>query len=367
MRFLSIIGTRPQYIKIAFLQREMEKVGVGMYLVDTGQHYDRSLSNIFIEELGIRIDKNLGIKECSYPTQLGKMLLGLDTQREYLKEDIESAIVIGDTNSTLAGSLFSKEVGLNLIHIEAGVREGFMKEIPEEMNRVIVDHLSDVLIASTPSSYRNLLGEGFEENKIFLTGDILVDAIEYFKKNKGRVFGNEFVDSLTGEEYGILTIHRKENTNNPDILRKVLISLAELEHKIVFPIHPRTKKLVEEYNIRIPENIIATEPLGYFEFLKMLNNSQFILTDSGGVPREAALLGKPSIVLRKTLGWKELIDLGYVILLDPAKHNKDSLKKRIQKAVSLSTDTKIRMDRVHDIFGHPGVAKRIVKVLINES
>ncbi len=366
MIFLSIIGTRPQYIKVAFLQKEMEKSGIDMHVIDTGQHYDRSLSGIFIEELDIKIDKSLGIRESSYPAQLGKMLLGLDTQKEYLKKGIKSAIVIGDTNSTLAGSLFSKEVGFNLIHIEAGVREGYMKEIPEEMNRIIVDRLSDILITSTPSSYRNLLDEGFEESKIFLTGDLLVDAIEYFKKNKRRISDSEFVNSLAGEDYGILTIHRKENTSNPDILRKILISLAELEYKIIFPIHPRTKKVIEKYNIIIPENIIAIEPLGYLEFLKLLSNSCFILTDSGGIPREAALLGKPSIVLRKTLGWKELIDLGYAILLDPTKHNKYELKERIQKAVLLSTTTKISMNNIYDVFGRPGVAKRIIKVLINE-
>ena len=270
MKIITIIGTRPQFIKLI--------PDLGTILIDTGQHYDDEMSKNFISELGIKKpDYSLG--ETSLSGMIYKLIPILK------KEKPDLVIVYGDTRSTLAGAISAKELKIKLAHIEAGVR-CYDNSLPEENNRKIVDHLSDYLFCPTEEAVANLHKEGIEKN-VFFVGDVLYDRfLEY--RSQGR--------------YVLVTIHRQENVNK-ERLQEIINSLKPYK-KVVFPVHPRTRKCIEESGIKVPDNILLVAPFGYGESLRHIQSAELVITDSGGVQREAYWCGVPCQVLREKSEWK---------------------------------------------------------------
>lgn len=295
MKIISIVGARPQFIKCAPLSRELRKVHQEI-LVHTGQHYDPDMSDIFFEELNIpKPDYNLGIGSGNHGEQTGKMLT--EIEKVILKEQPDLMLVYGDTNSTLAGALAAVKHRIRVAHVEAGLRS-FDRNMPEEINRVLIDHISDILFCPTQTAVDNLSKEGITQG-VNLVGDVMLDALTYnleVAKKKSRI-----IEELELEErkYLVTTVHRPGNTDSIDNMRSIIEALGESGMPVVFPVHPRTEKFLQEYGLLMPANVRLIKPLGYLDMLMLMANARKILTDSGGVLKEAYMLGVPCITLRE--------------------------------------------------------------------
>lgn len=312
MKIISIVGARPQFIKLAPLSREIRKFHKEI-IIHTGQHFDLEMSDIFFNELNInRPDYNLHINGGTHGEQTGNMLISIE--KILIKEKPDLIIVFGDTNSTLAGTLASSKLGIKILHVEAGLRS-FNKSMPEEINRIVSDHLSDYLFVPTSTAMKNLINEGLSQ-KSYLTGDIMVDSLNYAKS---IVFSQKIENNLG--KYFLLTLHRPYNVDDINKLSKILKLLGHLSIKVVFPVHPRTKKLIEQNNIIINSNIKLINPLGYLDFIKLALNSEKIITDSGGIQKEAYILEKPCITLRTETEWVETVEAGWNLLLNVEKES----------------------------------------------
>jgi UDP-N-acetylglucosamine 2-epimerase (non-hydrolysing) len=303
-----IVGTRPNFIKLAALYPKLSMFE--QLVVHTGQHYDYELNNVFYKELKIpKPDYNLEIGSGTHCYQIGEMLKYCE--KILMKEDPKLVIVYGDTNSTLAGALSSIKLGIPVAHVEAGLRSG-LKYMHEEINRVLVDHISWLLFTPTKTAVKNLYNEGIRDG-VYLTGDVMLDL---FLKFKDRFVKHQ------NEDFILVTIHRAENTDDPVRLKAILKALVECGEEIVFPMHPRTRKRIEEFKFTWcfkSSNIRIIKPLGYVEFLKLMGNARKVITDSGGVQKEAYFLGKSCITLRKTTEWIETVSTGWNILTDAIK------------------------------------------------
>lgn len=312
MKIISIVGARPQFIKLAPLSKELKNL-YNAKIIHTGQHFDYEMSKLFFQELGIpEPDYNLGINNGYHGEQTGKMLIELE--KTILKEKPDLIIVYGDTNTTLAGSLVSSKLNIPVVHIEAGLRS-FNKKMPEEINRIISDHISDYLFAPTKKAIENLELEGLI-SKAYLTGDIMVDVL-YENLERAKKYSNLLGDlNLTSDKYLLLTLHRPYNVDNPEVLKIILDKLSQINMKILFPIHPRTRRIIEDNRIKMKNNIITTKPFGYLEFLSLEMNSNKIITDSGGIQKEAYILKKPCITIRSETEWIETVEAGWNLLLD---------------------------------------------------
>lgn len=312
MRIFSIVGARPQFIKLAPLSSQLKGFHEEI-IVHTGQHYDYALSEKIFQDLEIRKpDIHLGIGSGSHAVQTAEMMIKLEMAMIERKPDL--IIIFGDTNSTLAGALAASKLKIPLIHIEAGLRS-FNKAMPEEINRIVADHVSEYLFAPTKTAVDNLTKEG-KANSTFLTGDIMVDTL----KNSLLLAGQKsnILDELnvTANRYNLLTLHRDYNVDSPEILRKILEQIGKLEELIIFPVHPRTRKMLDTFN-NMPANIQLTEPVGYLDFIMLQYNSGRIITDSGGIQKEAYLLKKPCITLRTETEWIETVEEKWNLLLSP--------------------------------------------------
>jgi UDP-N-acetylglucosamine 2-epimerase (non-hydrolysing) len=315
MKTVSIIGARPQFIKYAPLSKELKKTHQDA-LIDTGQHYDYRMNKIFFNELGIpEPDYNLGVGSGTHAYQTGQMLKGIADILERVNPDM--VIVYGDTNSTIAGALSAAKLGIKVAHVEAGLRS-FDKSMPEEINRVLTDHCSDYLFCPTGTAVDNLKREGVTKG-VYLTGDVMVDALNFNKEiaERSNILGNL---GLTNKQYLVVTVHRVSNTDiqeNLEGIANALIRLCELGETILFPVHPRTMKVLKTYGLfnRLKEAVTLTEPLGYLEFLKVLNHAKKVLTDSGGIQKEAYILKVPCITLRENTEWVETVEDGWNILV----------------------------------------------------
>jgi UDP-GlcNAc3NAcA epimerase len=313
VKILSVIGARPQFVKLAPLSRELRRRHTEVIL-HTGQHHDPLMSDRFFEELEIPLpDRRLGIHGGSHGEQTGRMLAGIESAiREELPDGV---IVFGDTNSTLAGALAAAKMHVPVLHVEAGLRS-FNRRMPEEVNRVLTDHASDLLFAPTPVAMANLEREGLAE-RAHLVGDIMVDSLEERARladARSRVL--ETLD-LAPASFYLLTLHRPSNVDDPARLAAVLEKIGELERSVVFPVHPRTRAVIESASLRIPESILLTEPLGSLDFVRLAATAAAILTDSGGVQKEAYILGTPCITLRTETEWVETVEAGWNVLADP--------------------------------------------------
>jgi UDP-GlcNAc3NAcA epimerase len=315
MKIVSIIGARPQFIKCALLSRELRKFHRDI-LVHTGQHYDYNMNRIFFDELGIpEPDYNLGIGSGSHGYQTGEMLKKIEEVLVNEKPDL--VIVYGDTNTTLAGALAAVKLHTKTAHVESGLRS-FDKSMPEEINRILTDHCSDYLFCPTQTAVDNLKKENLISG-VYLTGDVMVDVLS---NNREIAERSDILDvlKLKSKHYIVLTLHRANNTDlreNLDVLIDVLIRLSETGETIVFPMHPRTRKLLVKYDLfrDLEAKVYIVDPLGYLEFLKLLNHSRKVLTDSGGIQKEAYILKVPCITLRENTEWVETVHDGWNVLV----------------------------------------------------
>jgi len=307
MKILSVVGARPQFVKCAPVSRELRKVHEEI-LVHTGQHYDYLLSEVFFRDLGIPApDYHLDIGSGSHGVQTGRMLAAIE---EVIgKEEPEIVLIYGDTNSTLAGALAAAKVHVPVAHVEAGLRS-FDRRMPEEVNRVLTDHCSDLLFCPTETAVANLAAEGITRG-VHLTGDVMVDALQ---ENLALAKERATVD-LPATGYFLATVHRASNTDDPVALRAIMAAFALLEAPVIFPVHPRTRKKFAEYGIRPAENVRIVEPLPYFDMLAALAGARAVLTDSGGVQKEAYILEVPCVTLRENTEWVETLEDGWNVLV----------------------------------------------------
>ena len=313
MKIVSIVGARPQFIKCAPVSRELRKEHEEI-LVHTGQHYDHGMSAVFFEELAIpEPDYNLGIGSGAHGRQTGAMLGAIEDVLE--KEEPEIVLVYGDTNSTLAGALAAAKMHVPVAHVEAGLRS-FDRRMPEEVNRVLTDHASDILFCPTTTAVRNLAAEGVTEG-VFLVGDVMVDAMNHNRaiaEERSRILEDA---GVRPGEYLVVTVHRPSNTDSRENMAAIIGALGEAGVPVVFPVHPRTRKFLLGYDLlaAMPENIRITEPLGYLDMLRLMAHAKKILTDSGGVQKEAYMLGVPCITLRENTEWVETVEAGWNVLV----------------------------------------------------
>jgi len=313
MKIALIVGARPQFIKLAPLSKNIS-ANLQQIIIHTGQHFDEEMSKLFFNDLDIpEPNYNLGISGGYHGNQTGRMLMKLE--EVLLKEKPDLVIVFGDTNSTLAGSLVSAKLGIKSVHIEAGLRS-FNRSMPEEINRIVSDHTSDYLFAPTKTAMRNLGNEGLSKNAS-LTGDIMVDALlTNIDKAKSKSHILEEL-SLEINNFHLLTLHRPYNVDNPKNLQKLLNLFSSLDTTIVFPVHPRTNKIITENKLVYSSKLKLIKPVGYFDFISLGNNCAKIITDSGGIQKEAYILKKACITIRPETEWIETVEDGWNILLTP--------------------------------------------------
>lgn len=316
MRIAIIIGTRPEIIKMSPVIRGCEELGLDYFVLHTGQHYSYNLDKVFFEELelpGARY--NLDVGSNSHGKQTGKMLIGIE---KVLQEELPSlTLVEGDTNTVLAGALAAAKQHIKLGHLEAGLRS-CDRNMPEEINRIVADHVSDYLFTPTEKAKGNLLREGIEEDKIFVTGNTIVDAIyqnlEIARRKVGILNLNLNKLNLSPAEYFLVTAHRQENVDVNDRLKGILEGLGLVYHEfnlpIIYPIHPRTKKRIKEFGLEVPGGVELIEPVGFLEFLQLEASAKLILTDSGGVQEEACILKVPCVTLRDNTERQETLAVG---------------------------------------------------------
>lgn len=312
-KIVSIVGARPQFIKCAPLSRALRKEH-NEILIHSGQHYDSEMSDIFFEELNIpKPDYYLNVGSGTHGFQTGQILMGIE--EVLIKEEPEMVLVYGDTNSTLAGALAAVKLHIPVAHVEAGLRS-FDRTMPEEINRVVADHVSDLLFCPTTTAITNLRNEGIV-NGVHLVGDVMVDAFQFNKKiaeDRSEILKRL---KLSKGKYNLITVHRPSNTNNKKHMQAILNALARSGRTTVFPVHPRTRKYLKEYGFwnRLPPNILCIDPLGYLDMLRLLSKAGKVLTDSGGVQKEAYLSSVPCITLRENTEWVETVEDGWNILV----------------------------------------------------
>jgi UDP-GlcNAc3NAcA epimerase len=311
MKILTVVGARPQFIKLAPLSKILRENGINEIIVHTGQHYDENMNDLFFKELEIpEPDYNLGIGSGNHGEQTGRMLI--EIEKIILKENPDLVIVYGDTNSTLAGALAASKLHIKLAHVEAGLRS-FNKRMPEEINRVLTDHISDILFCPTQTAVENLKNEGITKG-VYLVGDVMFDALLHFSKISDIKSNILERLNIKPKEYYLATIHRAENTDNYERLKNILTAFSKMDEIVVFPIHPRTKKMINYYGLDDligKGKIKVIDPVGYLDMLKLEKNAKAILTDSGGVQKEAFWLKVPCITLRDETEWVETVNLGW--------------------------------------------------------
>lgn len=312
MKVLTVVGARPQFIKAApvsrALRRQMREI-----LVHTGQHYDWSMSGIFFDQLGVPPpDYNLRVGSGPHGAQTGQMLAGIENVA--IQERPDCLLVFGDTNSTLAGALAAAKLRIPVAHVEAGLRS-FDRSMPEEVNRVLVDHVSDWLFCPTRTAVDNLAREGVADG-VWLTGDVMRDAVEHNRKVAERSSDILAQLGVRPGGYLVVTVHRAENTDDLDRLGAIVAALNRLVVPAVIPLHPRLARTMSDSGLKVTNPLVrCVEPLGYLDMLQLVANAAKVLTDSGGVQREAYFLRVTCITLRDTTEWVETLDVGANVLV----------------------------------------------------
>ncbi|HEM62627.1 MAG TPA: UDP-N-acetylglucosamine 2-epimerase (non-hydrolyzing) [Chloroflexi bacterium] len=315
MKIASVVGARPQFIKAAPLDRELRQLCTHV-LIHTGQHYDYSMSAIFFEELHIpEPDYNLGVGSGSHGRQTGEMLIRIEETLQ--RERPDCVVVYGDTNSTLAGALAAAKLHLPVAHVEAGLRS-FDRSMPEEINRVLTDHLADILFCPTETARSNLSHEGIAQG-VFNFGDLMYDAVLHSVDLLDKRSDLLSFLGLQSGRYLLITVHRPANTDQDQNLSSILDALGETHEEVVFPAHPRTTEALARLGREVPPNVRLLEPVSYVNMLCLEKNARLVLTDSGGMQKEAYLLGVPCVTLRKETEWVETVEAGWNLLVGASK------------------------------------------------
>lgn len=350
MKIITVIGARPQFIKAAAVSNKLRENHKEI-LIHTGQHYDENMSKIFFDELNIpHPDYNLSVGSGGHGKQTGEMMSKLE--EIYEKEKPDMVLVYGDTNSTLAGALVASKMLIPVVHIEAGLRS-FNKAMPEEQNRILTDHISSKLFAPTETAIRNLKNEGMVDN-VYNVGDVMFDAVIHFREvaKKNSTIIKRL--NLKDKEFILTTIHRAENTNDISRLKNIIEALNASGKTIVLPLHPRTKKYMEDYNLKFNDNIIVIDPIGYLDMLALESNCVKVVTDSGGVQKEAFFMKKPCITMRDETEWVETVenDWNRIVGTD---------KEKILDAIVSFVPSKPQID----IFGDGKSSEKICSIIEN--
>ena len=352
MKFLTVVGARPQFIKAAAFSCTLKDYSeINEVIVHTGQHYDKNMSKVFFEELSIPKPKYiLNSGGMSHGGMTGYLLT--EIEKIILQENPDYVIVYGDTNSTLAGSLAAVKLHIPIAHIESGLRS-FNTRMPEEINRILTDRISSFLFCPTKIAVENLYNEGFNafQSNIYEVGDIMYDSIKLFSSmiNPNLDFASP---------YALCTIHRQENTNDINRFTAIINGLNDIsnEIKIKLPLHPRTKNYLKSLNLQLNENIEILEPQSYIGFISLMQHSKLIISDSGGIQKEAYFLKKNCIVLRDETEWTELIDSKNNILVGA---NKSKLIKAYQERAKLNQNFS------DSLYGDGKTARKIIDILVN--
>jgi UDP-N-acetylglucosamine 2-epimerase len=349
MKIASIIGARPNFIKCAPLSRELRKA-FDEVIIHTGQHYDYEMNKVFFDELKIpEPDYHLGVGSGSHGYQTGEILKR--TEDVLIKEAPDLVLVFGDTNSTLAGALAASKLHITIGHIEAGLRS-FDRQMPEETNRVLTDHCSDLLFCPTETAVKILGTEGIE-NGVYLTGDVMVDALQENIKIADQ--NSNVLDrlSLKQGKYYLATIHRPENTDDFEKLNSIVDAFC-LIGNIVFPCHPRTEKKLKQFGLwdKLTKKVKVIKPVGYLDMLMLEKNAKKILTDSGGIQKEAYIFKVPCITLRENTEWVETIEDGWNVLVGTSK----------EKIIETANDFEPK-NAQRNVFGSGDASEKIVKVI----
>lgn len=322
-KIATIAGARPQFIKVAPVSKQIrENTNIEEILIHTGQHYDSNMSEIFFEELNIHKPQyNLGVSGGAHGAMTGQMLERIEAVLQ--KEKPQLVLVYGDTNSTIAGALAATKLHIPVAHVEAGLRS-FNKKMPEEVNRILTDHCSSLLFIPTHEAHKNLVNEGIEESKIFNIGDVMFDASLQFSKRPEHTSDLIKSAGLTPKQYILSTVHRQENTDDKERLKSIFEGLALINEKlpVLLPLHPRTKGRLKNFGLmNIASQLRLVEPLGYLDMLAFEQNASVIVTDSGGIQKEAYFQKVPCITLRDETEWVELVANGWNKLISPTESN----------------------------------------------
>jgi len=365
MKIITVVGARPQFIKAATVSRVIREFNkrknrIQEVLVHTGQHYDYLMDKVFFEELELpRPDYHLGVGSGSHGRQTGVMLERIESVMQ--KEKPKAAMVYGDTNSTLAGALAAAKLRIPIAHVEAGLRS-YNSAMPEEINRLLADHLSTLLFCPTNQAVRNLSKEGIKDGgarTVRNVGDVMYDSILYHSKiaeKKSRILHDL---NLVDPQYYLATLHRAENTDDPKTLRSILRALNEIgkETRVVLPLHPRTEKVMKAHRLfSKSKNIKFVGPVPYLDMLQLEKNAKAVLTDSGGVQKEAYWFGVPCFTLRDQTEWVETIKSGWNVLTGTST-------QKIVKEVS-HTEGRRRHLKGDGIFGNGKASQKIVQILV---
>jgi len=351
-KVVSVLGARPQFIKSAVVSKAIcDCTNIEEIIVHTGQHFDANMSNIFFEELKIPRPKyNLGIGGGTHGQNTGKMLEAIEAV--LLNEKPDCVVVYGDTDSTIAGALSAVKLNINVAHVEAGLRS-YNRKMPEEVNRILTDHCSTWLFAPSEKSVYNLRKEGVDECRIVNSGDVMYDAVLFYEEMARR--NSKILEKLgiSKRNYILATIHRQENTDNIEKLRNIIDALAAISSPVVMPIHPRTKKRLDDAKIALSANIISNEPVGYLDMTMLEKNASVIVTDSGGVQKEAFFHKVPCVTLRDETEWVELLHPGVNCLVGD----------NIEKIVAAISDNRDFCDIIHNPYGDGKSSIKIAKFL----
>ncbi len=350
---LFVVGARPNFIKIAPLCEVLnQKPHISFKIVHTGQHYDKQMSDIFFQELNIPAPNfNLKVGSGSHGKQTGKMMA--DMEELCIQNNFGAIVVIGDVNSTLAGALVGAKMSIPVVHIESGLRS-YNRSMPEEINRIATDHISDILFAPTQQAMKNLSTEGLSDRAYF-SGDVMYDTIlQGLERAKAR---SKILDELKLEKgnYYLATLHRPYNVDEPHQLKEIFEGYAALKKKIILSAHPRLKKNLAEFGIQPADHITMTPPLGYLDFILLQNYSIKIITDSGGVQKEAFFLRKPCVTLRPETEWVETVHAGANTLV----------KKRTAENILAAVHEKTNPDFDAKPYGEGKASQLMVDIIEN--
>ena len=352
-----VLGTRPEIIKMSPVIRECERLGLDYFILHTGQHYSYNMDKVFFEQLELPEAKyNLEVGSGSHAEQTGKMLIGIE--KVLVKEKSDVVLVEGDTNSVLAGALAAVKLRVRIGHVEAGLRS-YDRRMPEEINRILTDHCSDFLFAPTEKSKQILLNEGIPEDKIFVTGNTIVDAVIQnleISKAKRNVLSDI---GLNGGEYFVATVHRQENVDDGSSFQGIVEGLErvrrEFDVQLIYPVHPRARKRLKSFDLE-PNGVRLVDPLDYLSFLQLESNAELVLTDSGGVQEEACILGVPCVTLRDNTERPETLEVGANVL---AGTNPDKIADCVKLMLGKKNDWE-------NPFGDGKAGKRIIEILRRE-